>query len=116
MFNMAKGESSIEFVGPVVLPGEDDTRDVVVSIDEENQSVSFRFSNATIVEGENVNIVQRIKYLEAVFTTSGLPKEDVELTWKFNAGHASGSLAGVVIAKPNPHRITGEKGFSLEKV
>jgi hypothetical protein len=104
----------MEYTGQVVIPGDEQPQPLRLNLDAEGRIVSLHLEGfeTTI---RDVQIASRLKYTEAVFVTSGLPKEDVRLTWKFNAGYGGGSLAGVIIAQPNPHRITGEKGFVLER-
>jgi hypothetical protein len=113
---------SVAYTGMLVLPGEDAPRSVILNVNADQDAVSVHFdtpvgedSPGTDWEGHAVEIVRRLKYTEGLFITKGFPKESVEMTWKFNAGHDDGSLAGVIIAKPNEHRITGEKGFDLSK-
>lgn len=109
-----------EYKGVMVLPGEQDERGVTLSLDAAAPSVGIRFDEP--VEGEtewqaqNLTVANRLKYNEVVFTTTGLPKEVIGVTWKFNSSLIDDSLAGVVIAQPNDQRITGEKGFVLTKV
>lgn len=109
-----------EYKGVMVLPGEQDERGVTLSLDAAAPSVGIRFDEP--VEGEtewqaqNLTVANRLKYNEVVFTTTGLPKEAIGVTWKFNSSLIDDSLAGVVIAQPNDQRIMGEKGFVLTKV
>ncbi len=108
-----------EYKGVMVLPGEQDERKVSLSLNRETPSVDIRFDEP--IEGEmewqaqNLTVANRLKYVEFVFTTTGLPKEAIGVTWKFNSSLIDDSLAGVVIAQPNDQRITGEKGFVLTK-
>lgn len=109
-----------EYKGVMVLPGEQEERGVTLSFDAVAPSVGIQFDEP--IEGEtqwqaqNLTVANRLKYNEAVFTTTGLPKEAIGVTWKFNSSLIDDSLAGVVIAQPNDQRITGEKGFVLTKV
>ena len=108
-----------EYKGVMVLPGEQDERGVTLSLDTAAPSVGISFDEP--VEGEtewqaqNLTVANRLKYDEVIFTTTGLPKEAIGVTWKFNSSLIDDSLAGVVIAQPNDQRITGEKGFVLTK-
>ena len=55
------------------------------------------------------------KYNEIVFRTTDLPVKTVDLVWKFNASKIDNSLAGVIVPQPNKLRVSGEKGFVLNK-
>ena len=109
-----------EYRGVMVLPGEQDERGVSLSVDTAAPSVGIRFDEpiegSTQWQAQDLTVANRLKYDEVVFITSGLPKEAIEVTWKFNSSLIDDSLAGVVIARPNDQRITGEKGFVLTKV
>lgn len=108
-----------EYKGVMVLPGEQDERSVTLSLDKAQPLVDITFDEP--IEGEtrwqsqNLTLANRLKYDEVVFTTTGLPKEAIQVTWKFNSSLLDDSLAGVVIAMPNDQRITGEKGFVLTR-
>ena len=108
-----------EFKGVMVLPGEQDERSVTLTLDKAEPSVGITFDEP--IEGEThwhaqgLTLNYRLKYDEAVFTTIGLPKEAIGVTWKFNSSLLDNTLAGVVIAQPNDQRITGEKGFVLTR-
>ena len=110
---------SERYRGTLTLPGEQEPRHVSLSLDREGQAVTIHFetpvAGATEWKGSSVQVARRLKYYEAVFITTGLPKGAVELTWKLNAGLEDGTLAGVVIARPNEERVSGEKGFVLVK-
>ena len=111
------GPHSDEYRGTMTLPGEQEPRPVSVFFSEDDQSATVRFEEAVAGasewEGTQVRIVRRLKYEEVVFITTGLPKETVELIWKVNADLHDGTAAAVVVARPNEHRVTGEKGFIL---
>lgn len=113
-------DNTLEYSGTLVLPGEQNEREVSISLDPAAQAVQVRFAQPVDGEsdwsGSNVRIVQRLKYNEAVFSTTGLPMDPVQMTWKFNASLSDDSLAGVIIPKPNAMRVTGERGFILYKV
>ncbi len=106
-----------EYKGMMALPGEQDERSVSVSFDPDTPSVSIRFDEPiegeTEFEAQDLMVASRLKYDEAMFFTTGLPQAGIEVTWKFNSSLLDDSLAGVVIARPNDRRITGEKGFVL---
>ena len=107
------------FRGQLVLPGEQEPRNVLINVEPDSASLTLKFDAP--IEGDtdwaasNVRIARRLKYSEVVFTTVGLPKETVELTWKFNASLLDDSLAGVIIPKPNAQKVKGEKGFVLKR-
>ena len=109
--------SNEEFKGSLVLPSEQESQNATLVIDVEANTVAVRFdeavAGATEWKGSDVKIVKRLKYHEVVFLTTDIPQETVELTWKCNAELGGGSLAGVIIARPNNLRITGEKGFIM---
>ncbi len=103
--------------GQLILPGEQEPRNVRINVEPDKASLTLKFDSPvegdTDWEGSNVRIARRVKYSEVVFTTVGLPKETVELTWKFNASLLDDSLAGVIIPKPNDKKVKGERGFVL---
>ena len=111
---------TIQYKGSLVLPGEQDERELSISINPEDQAVQLQFVEPVGGEnnwnGSNVKVVERLKYREAVFSTTGLPMDPVQMTWKFNTSNSDDSLAGVIIPKPNTMRVTGERGFILNKV
>ncbi len=108
-----------EYKGVMVLPGEQEERRVTLALDKTEPSVGITFDEPiegkTEWQSENLTVANRLKYDEVVFRTTGLPKEAIEVTWKFNSSLIDDSLAGVVIALPNDQRITGEKGFVLTR-
>ncbi len=114
--NDTKNES---FRGQLVLPGEQEPRNVRINVEPDNASLTLNFDapveGDTDWAGSNVRIARRLKYSEVVFTTVGLPKETVELTWKINASLIDDSVAGVIIPKPNNQKVTGERGFVLRR-
>ena len=105
------------YLGTLTLPGEDEPRGVAVYLDTAGQAVKVRFqepvAGSSEWPGSTVRVVKRLKYHEVQFTTEGLPVETVELVWKFNASLHDDALAGVIIARPNAMRVSGEKGFNL---
>ena len=108
-----------KYHGTLTLPGEQEPRSVSLLLDKERQALTFRFdtpvAGATEWEGSSVRVNRRLKYYEVWFSTIGLPKGSVELSWKCNAGLEDGTMAGVVVARPNEERVSGEKGFTLVK-
>ena len=105
--------------GTLTLPGDDEPREVGLLLDVKGKSVRVRFQDpvagAVEWQGAAVKIANRLKYLEVLFTTDGLPVKTVELVWKFNASFQDDTLAGVVIARPNDVKVSGEKGFVLAR-
>lgn len=108
-----------EYQGTVVIPGEQEPSSFSLFLDRKGQAVTVRFgrpvAGSTDWEGSPVQVTRRLKYDEVVFTTTGLPKETVALTWKVNADHQDGTAAGVIVTQPNDQSVTGEKGFSLTR-
>ena len=108
-----------EYRGEITLPGERQANQASLFIDMEGQGLKIRFNEpvagAREWEPTSIQARQRLKYNEVVFRTDGLPKETVELVWKVNADKHDGTLAGVVVARPNQLRVSGEKGFTLAK-
>ena len=106
-----------EYRGTVTLPGETEPRDFALVLDRAEPAATIRFdtpaAGSTEWKGSPVRFARRLRYDEFLFSTVGLPKGAVELTWKCNAALEDGTLAGVVVARPNEERVTGEKGFSL---
>ena len=113
----ADDAQSGEYKGTMTIPGDQESRPVSVVYSEDDQSATVRFeepvAGATKWEGTQVRIVRRLKYEEVVFITTGLPKETVEMIWKINADLHDRTAAAVVVARPNEHRVSGEKGFVL---
>ena len=107
------------YEGSVVIPSETDQRSVTALIDREGKAVTLRFSEPVAGSdqwvGSKVRVVERLRYDEIQFATTDLPQDTIELTWKFNAGKDEDTIAGVVIARPNDLRISGEKGFILKR-
>ena len=108
-----------EYEGSVVIPSETDQRSVTALIDREGKAVTLRFSEQVAGSdqwvGSKVRVVERLRYDEIQFATTDLPQDTIALTWKFNAGKEEDTIAGVVIARPNDLRISGEKGFILKR-
>ena len=108
-----------EYRGEITLPGENQATQASLFIDMEGKGLKLRFSDAVAGAHEwepiSIQAHRRLKYNEVVFRTAGLPRETVELVWKVNADKHDGTLAGVVIARPNELRVSGEKGFTLAR-
>ena len=104
-----------EYEGSVVIPSETDQRSVTALIDREGKAVTLRFSEQ--VAGSDQWVGSKVRVVERLiqFATTDLPQDTIELTWKFNAGKEEDTIAGVVIARPNDLRISGEKGFILKR-
>ena len=108
------------YQGTLTLPGEREPREMFLAFDQDEQSVMVRFDPA--IEGSDewpgskVRISRRLRYREVWFSTTGIPKGNVELGWKCNAGLEDGTMAGVVAARPNEEKVSGERGFILSKV
>ena len=106
-----------EYRGEVVIPADKESHPVTVIVDEEGHAVRLRFDDpiagSSDWEGLSPQVTRRLKYLEVIFKTMGLPVEGLELIWKMNVtlDHATG--AGVVIARPNALKVKGEHGFTL---
>ena len=107
----------LNYCGSLTLPRDQDPQAVRVSLDGEKQEAAVRFdgdvAGSREWRGIDVRIVERLKYLEATFVTSGIPVEGVDLAWRINADKYDGTAAGVLSVRPNDKRITGEKGFTL---
>ena len=105
------------YSGSLTLPGELEPREADLLLDAAGPAARVRFrdpvAGAAEWPGSSVRVAGRLKYREVQFTTDGLPVEAVELVWKFNASLHDDTLAGVVIARPNAVKVTGEKGFVL---
>lgn len=116
---MAANAKWDEYRGSLAIPSETDRRNVTALIDRRGKAVTLRFdepvagSNEWV--GSGVKVVERLKYDEIQFATNDLPQQTVELTWKFNASKFEDTIAGVVIAKRNDLRVSGEKGFILKR-
>ena len=109
-----------KFNGEISFPGLENWIQTTVVVNDARTSAHVDFADnedgLSQIDSEKFSFIIRPKYNEIIFTTSGIPIEDVELIWKLNESHADGTVAGVVIAQPNSHKITGEKGFILESI
>lgn len=106
-----------EYRGKVVVPTDKQSHAVSVTVDEERGAVSLHFDDpvagSSEWEGLSPQVTRRLKYLEVIFKTMGLPVEGLELIWKMNITLDHTTVAGVVIARPNDLKIKGEHGFTL---
>ena len=112
-----KGPNLKEYRGKVVVPADNQSHLVTVFVDEERESVNLRFdgplAGSSDWEGLSPQVTRRLKYLEVIFKTKGLPVKGLELIWKMNIFFDHTTAAGVVIARPNDLKIKGEHGFTL---
>ena len=111
--------STVYYSGKITVPGVDQECQMTTKIDEKNHSVSLQFEEPiggkTVWHGINISSFKRTKYHEISFQTIDLPLESIELVWKFNASFLDDSLAAVIVPKANKLRVSGEKGFILNK-
>tara|TARA_Y100000590_G_scaffold407172_1_gene497160 strand:+ start:2488 stop:2862 length:375 start_codon:yes stop_codon:yes gene_type:complete len=112
----SKGTESV-FSGSLRIPGTTQETAVNLTVGLDNKSVGLSFSDPEI---ENVSfqiaaitVRNLLKYDELHFITSGLPLGGVDLQWKTNIARADNTVAGVIIARANKHKVVGEVGFSL---
>ena len=116
---MTDRENWEEYRGSLVIPSETDEHDVTVLINKADEAVTLRFNEpvagSTDWHGADVTIVERLKYHDIQFATNDLPKGTVRLSWKLNAAKFDDTAAGVVVARPNEVRVSGEKGFILTR-
>ena len=107
------------YKGSGYIPGIDEKVELTAQINEEEGSVVIQFDREVGGEstwhGNEVEMNHRPKYNEIVFRTTDLPVDTVDLVWKFNASKIDNSLAGVIVPQPNKLRVSGEKGFVLNK-
>ncbi len=117
--NQIKAESSELYQGPITLPGSFEPIETELVLDISGKKVTIIFgesvADTTEWHGREVKVFKRLKFYEVQFLTCGIPKERITLTWKFNASLLDDSLAGVIIPRANDQRISGEKGFVLNK-
>lgn len=103
--------------GSMTIPTETEPRQVAILLDRSREAVSLRFTEPVAGsaewDGGSLRVVDRPKYTEIQFVTLGLPQETVEMIWKLNASTVDGTVAGVVVVRPNELRVSGEKGFTL---
>ena len=96
------------YTGSVRVPGTDQAPSVSVDLAEP-------VAGARRWGGDSVTVRRLLKYDEVHFTTEGLPVDGVVLQWKTNVSRVDGSVAGVIIARPNASRVSGEIGFILSR-
>ena len=117
---MTSTSSPEQFRGALAIPSETDRRDVTVVFDKAEGSVTLKFdepvAGSADWHGQDVKFMDRPKYQEIQFATVDLPRETVRLTWKMNESKLDNTIAGIVVARPNEFRVTGEKGFILVRV
>ena len=103
----------LNYCGSLTLPRDQEPRPVRVSLDGEKQEAAVRFDGEVAGSREwrgiDVRIVERLKYLESTFVTSGIPVEGVDLAWRINADKHDGTAAGVLSVRPNDKRITARR-------
>tara|TARA_Y100001936_G_scaffold253692_1_gene320121 strand:- start:2993 stop:3367 length:375 start_codon:yes stop_codon:yes gene_type:complete len=111
-----KGAKSV-FTGNLRIPGTIEETGVDLTVSLSSKSVDLAFSSPEIerlsFQIGSITVRNLLKYDELHFVTSGLPIEDVDLQWKTNIARADNTVAGVIIARPNKHKVVGEIGFSL---
>ena len=117
---MTTTSDTLQFRGVLAIPSETDRRGVTLLLSDEGGSPTLQFdepvAGSAEWRGQNVIVMDRPKYQEIQFATFDLPKETVQLTWKLNRSKLDNTIAGVVVARPNTVRVTGEKGFILTLV
>ncbi|MCL0028624.1 hypothetical protein M1N23_00550 [Dehalococcoidia bacterium] len=108
-----------EYRGALVIPSETDRHVLAIFINKAEAAVKLRFDDPIAGmrdwQAANVTVVERLKYHDIQFATNDLPKETVTLSWKLNVAKFDDTAAGVVVAKPNEVRVSGEKGFVLTR-
>ena len=107
------------YTGSVRVPGTDQAVGISLGVDLGAPSVSVDLAEpvagARRWGGDSVTVRRLLKYDEVHFTTEGLPVDGVVLQWKTNVSRVDGSVAGVIIARPNASRVSGEIGFILSR-
>lgn len=107
------------FAGSVLVPGTDGAVNIRLEVDLNVPSVSLDFGEelggASRWAGDSITVRRLVKYDEVHFVTDGLPATGVVMQWKTNLSKVDGSVAGVIIVRPNESRITGESGFILSR-
>ncbi len=114
---MTSSVNTDRFRGELAIPSQTDRHGVTVVFDDSEMGVTLLFdepvAGSAEWRGQNVVFMDRPKYQEIQFATVDLPRETVQLTWKMNRSKLDNTIAGVVVARPNALRVTGEKGFIL---
>jgi hypothetical protein len=112
-------DSREHFSGSVRVPGTDGEVDISLVVDLNTPSVSLDFGEelggASRWAGDSITVRRLVKYDEVHFVTDGLPATGVIMQWKTNLSKVDGSVAGVIIVRPNEARVTGESGFILSR-
>jgi len=107
------------YTGSVRVPGAEGAVDISLGVDLDEPAVSVDFSEAlggsSRWEGGSITVRRLTKYDEVHFLTDGLPATGVVMQWKTNLSKVDGSVAGVIIVRPNERRISGESGFTLSR-
>ena len=107
------------YTGSVKVPGTEGIVDISLDIDLDEPAVSVDFSEAlggsSHWSGGDITVRRLVKYDEVHFVTKGLPVDGVVMQWKTNLSNVDGSVAGVIIVRPNESRVTGESGFILSR-
>ena len=105
--------------GSMTLPGDQEPQPIRISLDGGAQQVTVMFDGEVAGSQQwqavEVRIVERLKFFEATFVTSGIPEDGVDMAWRINADKHDSTAAGVLTVRPNDKRITGEKGFTLTR-
>lgn len=110
--------NNARYVGSITLPGDQESQSLTVSFHTAEEEVRIQFpeqESCTEWQGENVLIIERLKFYEVTFSTQGIPVSGVELAWRIHSDKNDGTAAGVITVKPNDKRISGDKGFILIK-
>ena len=112
--------AEVEYTGTLRIPGTKEEGAVTLIVRLDNKSVRLNLSGPEFKDMNfqigSVTVRNLLKYDELHFITSDLPIKDVYLQWKTNIARADNSVAGVIIARPNKHKVVGEVGFSLVQV
>ena len=107
------------YTGSVRVPGAEGAVDISLGVDLDEPAVSVDFSEAlggySRWEGGSITVRRLTKYDEVHFLTDGLLATGVVMQWKTNLSKVDGSVAGVIIVRPNVRRISGESGFTLSR-
>lgn len=105
------------YSGSLRVPGTSEETAVNLIVGLDDKSVELRFSDPGFSDINfqigSITVRNLLKYDELHFVTTDLPIKEVDLQWKTNIARADNSVAGVIIARPNKHKVVGEIGFSL---
>lgn len=123
MNQKSKGNQSLDKVkyhGHLRIPGTPEEAEIIFTVGFDSKSVKLDFPHPVATNSKwqigSVTVRRLLKYDEVHFVTTGLPIEGVDLQWKTNCAKSDNTLAGVIIAKPNKHKVVGEIGFSLVQI